>query len=92
MDQVIFEEFKGTGNSELVLSRELADRRLFPAVDLPASATRREERLLTQDELAAAHAIRRRLAGKPPAQALTELLAWFEGSPSNAQLVQRIAS
>jgi transcription termination factor Rho len=92
MDQVIFEEFKGTGNSELVLSRELADRRIFPAVDLQASATRREERLLSQDELAAAHAIRRRLAGKPPAQAMTELLAWFEGSPTNAQLVQRIAS
>jgi transcription termination factor Rho len=92
MDQVIFEEFKGTGNSELVLSRELADRRQFPAVDLPASATRHEERLLTPEELSAATAIRRRLGGKPPAQALTELLAWFEGSPSNAQLVQRIAS
>jgi len=48
MDTVIFEEFKGTGNSELVLSRELSERRIFPAIDLNASATRREELLLTR--------------------------------------------
>ncbi len=54
MDQVIFEEFKGTGNSELVLSRELAERRIFPAIDLVASATRREELLLSEEALAVA--------------------------------------
>ena len=56
MDQVIFEEFKGTGNSELVLSRELAERRIFPAIDLVASATRREELLLSQEALAVTRA------------------------------------
>ena len=56
MDQVIFEEFKGTGNSELVLSRELAERRIFPAIDLVASATRREELLLIREALAASQA------------------------------------
>ena len=63
MDQVIFEEFKGTGNSELVLSRELAERRIFPAIDLVASATRREELLLSQEALAVSRLLRQRIAG-----------------------------
>ena len=61
MDQVIFEEFKGTGNSELVLSRELADRRIYPAIDLRASATRKEELLLSPDALRLSRAMRRQL-------------------------------
>jgi len=63
MDQVIFEEFKGTGNSELVLSRELAERRIFPAIDLVSSATRREELLLSQEALAVSRLLRQRIAG-----------------------------
>jgi transcription termination factor Rho len=59
MDDVIFEEFKGTGNSELVLSRELSDRRIFPAIDLNGSATRREELLLGPDALRVSHLLRR---------------------------------
>ncbi len=70
MDQVIFEEFKGTGNSELVLSRDLAERRIWPAIDLPASATRREELLLSPEELARATEIRQEVGRLPPAEAM----------------------
>ena len=87
MDQVIFEEFKGTGNSELVLSRELADRRLFPAIDLNASSTRREELLLSPDELTVSHALRRRFGGSDPASSMSELTTIFKRFESNAQLV-----
>ncbi len=88
MDQVIFEEFKGTGNSELVLSRELADRRIFPAIDLVASATRREERLLSPEALALSRALRRQLSGSTPVDAMTELLGALRRTGSNAQLIQ----
>ncbi len=87
MDQVIFEEFKGTGNSELVLSRELAERRIFPAIDVVASATRREELLLPEPELAAAHALRARLSGLDPIDAMGTLLGLFRRSATNAELV-----
>ncbi len=70
MDQVIFEEFKGTGNSELVLSRELAERRLYPAIDLAASGTRREELLLSPADLARTHEFRQHVSRLPAAQAL----------------------
>ena len=87
MDQVIFEEFKGTGNSELVLSRELADRRIFPAIDLNASSTRREELLLSKEEISVSHALRRRLAGSSAADAMSELLGVMKRFESNGQLV-----
>ena len=74
MDEVIFEEFKGTGNAELRLSRELADRRLYPAVDIPASGTRREELLGEPAEVEGRNRLRRRLAGQAPAQAVETLL------------------
>ena len=90
MDQVIFEEFKGTGNSELVLSRELADKRVFPAIDLNQSATRREELLLPDDMLQASHALRRQLAGQAPAQAMSDLLGFMKQTRSNPDLVERI--
>ena len=67
MDEVIFEEFKGTGNSELRLSRQLADKRIFPAVDVNASSTRREEMLLSADEVKITWKLRRALAGPRPA-------------------------
>ncbi len=89
MDQVIFEEFKGTGNSELVLSREIADRRIFPAIDLNASATRREERLLSPDALTLAHAFRRQLAGKDPADAMNELLGVMRRTATNQELLEK---
>jgi len=89
MDQVIFEEFKGTGNSELVLSRELSERRIFPAIDLVASATRREELLLSDDALALSRALRRQLAGGDPATAMSELLTLMKKSATNDEMIAR---
>jgi transcription termination factor Rho len=88
MDQVIFEEFKGTGNSELVLSRELADRRIFPAIDLVASATRREELLLGDKALALSRALRRQFAGRGPADVMTDLLGAMKRTKTNAELLE----
>jgi len=90
MDQVIFEEFKGTGNSELVLSRDLADRRIFPAIDLNASATRREELLLDNDTLAVSQAMRRELSSYPPVEAMNEVLGLMRQTKSNAELVEKL--
>ncbi len=87
MDDVIFEEFKGTGNSELRLTRELADRRIYPAVDIPASSTRREELLGAAAEVAGRQTLRRRLAGLPTAQAAETLLALIRRSKTNAELL-----
>ncbi|MGD2071075.1 MAG: transcription termination factor Rho [Gemmatimonadota bacterium] len=87
MDQVIFEEFKGTGNSEILLSRELADKRIYPAIDLAGSATRKEERLLSPDELDLARALRRQLLDISPADAMTELLNVMKKMPTNQDLV-----
>ena len=91
MDDLIFEEFKGTGNSELVLSRELAERRIFPAIDLVASATRREELLLPPEALAVSRALRQRIAGMTPANAINDLLSDLKGTKTNAELIQRLA-
>ena len=77
MDQVIFEEFKGTGNSELVLSRELADRRVWPALDLAASSTRREELLLSAEELERANALRQELPRLGPDRAMRRIQEEF---------------
>ncbi|HEU4830408.1 MAG TPA: transcription termination factor Rho [Gemmatimonadales bacterium] len=92
MDQVIFEEFKGTGNSELVLSRELAERRVFPAVDLIASATRREELLLSPEALEASHRVRARIAGMTPLNAMNDLLTDLRRTQSNEELVRSLAA
>ena len=92
MDQVIFEEFKGTGNSELVLSRELAERRIFPAIDLVASATRREELLLSEEALAVSRLLRHRIAGMPPVSAMNELIADMRRARSNDELVRSLAA
>ena len=92
MDQVIFEEFKGTGNSELLLSRELADRRIFPAIDLTGSATRREELLLSDDALMVSHAMRRELNNVTPVDAMSELLGLMQRHDSNDELIGRALS
>ncbi len=88
MDQVIFEEFKGTGNSELLLSRELADKRIYPAIDLSGSATRREELLLSDDALDLSRAMRRKLADLPPADAMSELLMVLARTRTNHELIK----
>jgi len=87
MDQVIFEEFKGTGNSELLLSRELADKRIYPAIDLIASATRKEELLLDSDSLSVSRAMRRQLSDVSPPDAMTELLGVMRRTRTNEGLV-----
>ena len=92
MDQVIFEEFKGTGNSELVLSRELAERRIYPAIDLVASATRREELLLSQEALAVSRLLRQRIAGMSSINAMNDLLTDMRRARSNDDLVRALAA
>ena len=72
MDQVIFEEFKGTGNSEIYLSRELAERRIYPAIDIAKSGTRKEEKLYPPDIVPRIHMLRRGLAGLHPQEAMTQ--------------------
>ncbi len=83
MDDVIFEEFKGTGNMELVLDRKLADRRIFPAIDIQQSGTRNEERLLNADDLHRINMIRRALADRKLIDAVDTLLAKLGKSASN---------
>ncbi|MFT8636471.1 MAG: transcription termination factor Rho [Pseudoclavibacter sp.] len=90
MDEVIFEEFKGTGNMELRLSRQLADKRIFPAVDVNASGTRREEILVGRDELKIMWKLRRALAGVEPQQALETVLAGMKDTKSNVEFLMRI--
>jgi transcription termination factor Rho len=87
MDDVIFEEFKGTGNSELRLSRQLADKRIFPAVDVNASSTRREEMLLSADEVKITWKLRRALAGLDPQQALEVVLSKLKETSSNVEFL-----
>ncbi|WP_256368773.1 transcription termination factor Rho [Agromyces sp. Marseille-P2726] len=87
MDEVIFEEFKGTGNSELRLSRQLADKRIFPAVDVNASSTRREEMLLSPDEVKITWKLRRALAGLEPQQALEAVLGRLKETQSNVEFL-----
>ncbi|AWB85896.1 transcription termination factor Rho [Mycetocola zhujimingii] len=87
MDEVIFEEFKGTGNSELRLSRQLADKRIFPAVDVNASSTRREEMLLGADEVKVTWKLRRALAGLDPQQALEVVLGKLKETSSNVEFL-----
>jgi transcription termination factor Rho len=90
LDDVVYEEFKGTGNLEIRLSRELADRRIFPAIDVPSSSTRQEERLLSPREQRAMAEIRRRMADLPRRESTEQVLQLFHKTQSNAQLVGAI--
>jgi transcription termination factor Rho len=89
MDEVIFNEFKGTGNMEIMLSREMANRRVWPAIDLNASGTRKEERLLTPAALAVSHKIRRSLLDRDPIRSMEQLTAVLAKYPSNAEFVAK---
>ncbi|MCC6950314.1 MAG: transcription termination factor Rho [Phycisphaerales bacterium] len=86
-DQVIFEEFKGSGNMELILDRKISERRLFPAINLAASGTRKEDLLLSEPELKTMSALRRRLLEMHPHQQVEQLLAALKRFPTNAALV-----
>lgn len=91
MDEVIFEEFKGTGNMELRLSRSLADRRIFPAIDINASGTRREELLLKPEELAIMWKLRRALGNLDQYQALESVLGKLRETQSNAEFLMLVS-
>ncbi|RKS79101.1 transcription termination factor Rho [Actinomadura pelletieri DSM 43383] len=90
MDDVFFEEYKGTGNMELKLDRGLADRRVFPAVDIEASGTRRDELLMTREELELSWRLRRALQGLERQQAVEQLLEKMKGTSSNAEFLLRL--
>lgn len=91
MDEVIFEEFKGTGNMELRLRRELADKRIFPAIDVDASGTRREEMLLSREELQIVWRLRRVLSGLDDQQALEMLLKQMRKTQNNSEFLVTIS-
>lgn len=90
MDDVVYEEFKGTGNMELVLSRKLQERRVFPAIDVVKSSTRREDLLLTKEELEAITIIRKSLNGLRQEEAIENLIDLFARTRSNEELVSFI--
>jgi len=85
MDEVIFEEFKGTGNMEIVLDRKLADRRIFPAMDITKSGTRKEDLLLPADELNKVWILRKLLSSMNPVDAMEFLQDKMKGTKSNAE-------
>lgn len=88
MDDVIFEEFKGTGNMEIVLSRRLSERRIFPAVDIAKSGTRRDDLLLTKDEQAVVTALHKELSGNRSEEFLEQMLDLFKRTKNNEEFVQ----
>ncbi|MEO6970370.1 MAG: transcription termination factor Rho [Chthoniobacterales bacterium] len=90
MDELIFQEFKGTGNMELVLDRKISDLRIYPAVDIFLSGTRREELLLEAWELEKINMIRRGLAGHKPDEAIQRLLMFVKKFPTNRQMLKEI--
>ena len=92
MDDIIFEEFKGTGNMELHLTRELADRRIFPAIDILKSGTRREELLYTEAELKKVHLLRRALSGTKPVQAMEAMLERLRLTATNAEFLKSLGA
>lgn len=90
MDDVVYEEFKGTGNMEMVLDRKLSERRVFPAIDIPKSGTRREDLLLTPDELEAINIIRKALNGLKPEEAVDKVLDMFARTRNNFEFVNMV--
>ncbi len=88
MDELIFQEFKGTGNMELVLDRKISDQRIYPAVDIFLSGTRREELLLPEEDLHKINVIRRGLAGHKPIEAIERLLFFIRKFPTNTELLR----
>jgi len=89
-DDVIFQEFKGTGNMELVLSRSLADRRIFPAIDIPQSSTRREELLLDRETHESVNRLRRSLISLPSTQAMEDLSRTLQKFKTNEEFLHRV--
>ena len=90
MDDVVYEEFKGTGNMELMLDRKLSEKRIFPAIDIPRSSTRREDLLLSPDELDAMNIIRKALNGLKPEESLDKILDLFAKTRNNQEFVNMV--
>ena len=90
MDDVIYEEFKGTGNMELVLDRKLSERRIFPAIDIPKTSTRREDLLLSAEEMEAINVVRRALNGMKSDEAVDKVLDLFAKTKTNIEFVQTV--
>ncbi len=90
MDDVVYEEFKGTGNMELILDRKLQEKRVFPAVDIPKSGTRREDLLLSADEQEAVDIMRKALNGLKPEEAVDNILNMFARTKNNAEFVEMV--
>ncbi len=90
MDDVIYEEFKGTGNMELVLDRKLSEKRVFPAIDIPQSGTRREDLLLSREEQEAVDTMRRALNGMRADEAVESILNMYSRTRNNAELIQMV--
>ena len=90
MDEVVYEEFKGTGNMEMVLNRRLSERRIFPAIDILKSGTRREDLLLTPDEQACVAMLRRAFSGSKPDESINQVLDLFSRTRSNGEFVSMV--
>ena len=90
MDDVIFEEFKGTGNMEVLLDRSLAERRIFPAIDINRSNTRREDLLLNQKELKVAELIRKAMSKMSAAESTEQMLNAIKTTRNNEELLQKL--
>lgn len=90
MDDVVYEEFKGTGNMEMVLDRKLSEKRVFPAIDIPKSGTRREDLLLTPDELEAINVMRKALNGLKSDEAVDKILDMFYRTKNNTEFVETV--
>ena len=90
MDDVVFEEFKGTGNMEVVLDRSLSEKRIFPAIDINKSGTRREDLLLTKEELSAVYSLRKAMSTMPQSEIVEQLLTQMTATKTNKDLVDRV--
>ncbi len=90
MDDVVYEEFKGTGNMEMVLDRKLSEKRVFPAIDIPKSSTRREDLLLMPEELEAINIIRKAVNGLKPEEAVDKIVDMFSRTNNNAEFVSAV--
>ena len=90
MDDIIFEEFKGTGNMEVHLDRKLSEKRIFPAIDINKSGTRREEMLLTPKELETVFALRKALSNTPVSEVTEQLLTQMVASKNNEDFLDKM--
>jgi transcription termination factor Rho len=90
MDELIFQEFKGTGNMELILERKLSDRRLFPAIDIPKSGTRKEEKLFPKNQIEAVRKLRRMMVDLNPVEAMETLVAALKKHKTNDELLAKL--